>query len=309
LPAGGGVINENNKAGGDEMTNEQLLARRTGIGGSDAPGVCGVSTWSTPYQIWLDKRGEVEPREDDDRMYWGRAVEPIIRSRYQTETGRQVQVPKLMRHPNYDWMIGNLDGITSDGRVLEIKTAESDRDWGEEGTNVIPDPYMIQVQHYMTVTNLPIADVAVLFRGNDFRIYEVPADSELQVMLIDREADFWELVKKGIPPEPTSLSDVKQRWGKFSQPIQVQTNELVSNALNRLKEIKAFRDEEESLVALIQAHMKEADTLVDGDRVLVTLKAQKGAKRIDTKMLEAEMPETYKKYQKQGDPFRRFLIK
>jgi hypothetical protein len=32
------------------------------------------------------------------------------------------------------------------------------------------------VQHYLAITAMPVADVAVLIGGSDFRIYEVPAD-------------------------------------------------------------------------------------------------------------------------------------
>ena len=43
----------------------------------------------------------------------------------------------------------------------------------------------------MAVTGFVVADVAVLIGGSDFRLYEVPADAELQQMLVDAEAEFW----------------------------------------------------------------------------------------------------------------------
>ena len=56
---------------------------------------------------------------------------------------------------------------------------------GEPGTDEIPDYYMTQVQHYLAVTGVKTADVAVLIGGNDFRIYTIEADEELQ-SFVDR---------------------------------------------------------------------------------------------------------------------------
>jgi len=60
--------------------------------------------------------------------------------------------------------------ITDSGRLVEIKTARSADGWGEAGTDEVPQEYLIQVQHYLAVTALPVADVAVLFGGQEFRL-------------------------------------------------------------------------------------------------------------------------------------------
>jgi putative phage-type endonuclease len=134
--------------------------RKKGIGGSDAPAVLGVSPWCTPYQVYLEKTGQIDRSlEDSESMFWGRTLEPVIRQRYADVTGRRVIIPdRILRHPGFGFMIGNLDGIAQDNRVLEVKTARTPEGWGEPGSNEIPDPYMIQVQHYMAITAFPVAD-------------------------------------------------------------------------------------------------------------------------------------------------------
>ncbi|MGH7058146.1 MAG: hypothetical protein ACREFZ_09760, partial [Acetobacteraceae bacterium] len=54
-------------------------------------------------------------------------------------------------------------------------------------------------QHYMIVTELPVFDVACLI-GRRFAYYEVPADPELQEMIIQGEGEFDRRVKAGEPP-------------------------------------------------------------------------------------------------------------
>ena len=43
-------------------SREEWLALRRGyIGGSDAAAVVGLSPYVTPYQVWAEKTGKVEP--------------------------------------------------------------------------------------------------------------------------------------------------------------------------------------------------------------------------------------------------------
>jgi len=98
--------------------------------------------------------------------------------------------------------------VTSDGRVLEVKTASSAEGWGEPGSDEIPDDCLCQAQHYLLVTGLKTADVAVLIGGHDFRLYEVAADKELQEIMAMQEAEFWQRVEAGDPPPTRSLADL-----------------------------------------------------------------------------------------------------
>lgn len=291
------------------MKEDWLQHRSKGIGGSDAPAICGVSPWKSPYQVWLEKRGEAQHKEDNEPMFWGRTLEPVIRQRYADVTGRTVTIPKdVLIHPKYNWMLGSLDGLTDD-RVVEIKTSRSPQGWGEPGTNEIPDVYMIQVQHYMTVTRLSLADVVALIGGSDFRIYEVPADPELQDLIIEKEAAFWKMVQDGTPPDPITFADLKRRFGSASKAQNVQASPEIIELVRALKDVKALEAEEEKLKAAIMAYMKEADTLVDGEQILATWKAAKPTKRFDSKAFQDAQPDVYKEFLKESEPIRRLLIK
>lgn len=192
--------------------------RAKGIGGSEAAASLGLSKRKTALQLYLEKRGEVEPYVDRAWFRWGNLLEPTVRQEYAEQTGRVVRLTtKPLVHAKYPFIIGMPDGGTEDGRLYEGKTARTAEGFGDPGTDQVPRDYLLQVQHYLILTGLPVADLAVLIGGSDFRIYEIPADRELQGMMIEGEHAFWQRVEKEIPPEPeweapTALDTIKRLY-------------------------------------------------------------------------------------------------
>lgn len=293
-----------------------LEERRKGIGGSDVAAIMGLSPWKTAYQVYQEKRKEVEDWGGNSLTDWGKRMEPAIRQWYSDQTGRDVRLPdKIMYHPQHPFMLASLDGFTDDGRVVEIKTARSGKDWGEPETNQIPDYYAVQVHHYMTITGFQVADIPVSIAGGSPSLYIVEADKEISEMIIEACAKFWERVQSGNPPDPVTYADAVARFGKIkSDGSIIATTELIE-AIAGLKQLRAqlgaMEDAEEAVKAkLIIALGDQADTIIDSaGQTLVTYKLANGRKLFDSKSLEKEMPEVYQKYLKQSEPARRFLVK
>jgi putative phage-type endonuclease len=91
-----------------------------------------------------------------------------------------------------------------DFKILEIKTAAyRSQEWGSSGTDEIPREYVIQLQHQLMVTGAREAEVAVLFGGQELRVYNVAYEPSLAGVLLDVERSFWEHhVIRGVAPEP-----------------------------------------------------------------------------------------------------------
>ena len=294
--------------------SDWLAKRKQGIGGSDVAAICGLSPWKTPYQVYELKVGDGIPQEQNDAMAYGMLMEPAIRQWYSNNTGRTVVVPELLVHPKYDFIIGSLDGIADGCRVWEGKTSRSNQDWGEPGSDEIPVYYATQVQWYMMITALPVADVTVSFAGSLPVNYEVPADVELQEMLIEKAVEFWKLVMSRTPPEPIGFFDAIARFGRSSVAATVTAGRDEEAAWARLKAIareqKTLEEEAESLKSEIMKAMRENDTLVDlAGKSLVTWKAVKAGTTLDGKALQADMPDIYAKYLKPKVASRRFILK
>ncbi len=177
---------------------EWLRYRKQGIGGSDVAAILGISKWNSAIQLWMDKTNQTnEPVEINEAMEWGTILESIICDHFAMVTGKTVmEVKAMLQHPEHPFMLADVDGVTTDENgypaILEIKTAsEYKRDEWSEG---VPAYYQTQVQHYLCVTGVSKAYVAVLFGGNSFKIYEVDADPEIQSMLMAVEKNFWNQV-------------------------------------------------------------------------------------------------------------------
>lgn len=298
------------------MNAEQLRERRKGIGGSDCAAVMGLSRWRTPLDCYLDKRGESEPIEESEAMFWGTTLEPVIRQRYSDVTGLEVLMPSgIIYHKDYPFMLATLDGFTPCRRIVEIKTARYSSEWGEPGSDEIPIEYMAQVQHYMAVTGFEVADVAVLIGGSDFRIYEVPADRELQAMMIQKEREFWGLVEAGTPPDPVCLADAIRLFGKSDVKEMVEADDDALIDFEELIQvntaIKGLETRADDLKGKIITYMgNKGDILVSQKgQVLCTYKLGNGRKTFDSKTFGRDHPDLYKQYLKQSEPSRRFLLK
>jgi len=294
-------------------TTELSPDRVNGIGGSEAAAVLGLSPFKTPYQVWQDKLGLSGERETTPAMTWGLLLEPVIRQKYADETGRTVRKPGHMKSARYPFMLGTLDGITDDGRGLEIKTARSSADWGEAGTDEIPQAYVIQCQHYAEVADLEVFDLAVLFGGSDFRLYEVPRDRELQAMMIEREAAFWKMVEAKTPPDPITYADAIKRFSTSHEERVVATPDVML-AVTALREASLGKKVAEGMAEdakfAILSVLKEADTLVDAvGNVLLTYKRSKDSDWFDKDAFEKAQPELYKQFLASQAGSRRLLLK
>ena len=210
------------------LTPDQLAARAKGIGGSDAGAIVGVSPWASAFDVFARLRPDVIPcegmRVESEAAYWGTALEAPIAERYaklEHAAGSRVELAEVtttLRHPGREWMLAHPDRLISGGGkppgVLEVKTAgiRQAHRWGEEDSGEIPEEYRCQVAHYMAVTDLPRADVAVLLGGQELRVYRLVRDPELEELLIEALEEFWTRhVQAGIPP-PIGESPRAAEW-------------------------------------------------------------------------------------------------
>ena len=47
----------------DMSRSEWLQHRRKGLGGSDAAAVAGLNPWKSPFAVWMEKTGQIEPED------------------------------------------------------------------------------------------------------------------------------------------------------------------------------------------------------------------------------------------------------
>lgn len=224
------------------LTQEQLEARRAGIGGSDIAAVCGVSRWRSPMDVYLDKIGAAGPLEQNEPMYWGSKLEAAICERFAEEHPEFAVVPwgdaPSVIHPAHPWALALPDAMlyADDGSGsamydhplagLEVKTASAWKraEWDED---TVPTEYVFQATWYMIVTGLKQWYMAVLIGGNEYREFLVEYDGVLAAELLVRGRTFWSKVE-ALEPPPIDGSDASRRFLAEAYPAGEVVSEPVA---------------------------------------------------------------------------------
>ena len=89
---------------------EWLDYRRSRRNASETAAVMGLSPWSTPYQLWLEKTSRTNAKVTQ-AMQRGTELEPSARSAYEEQTGLVMQ-PLVIEDGAYS---ASLDGMTLAG--------------------------------------------------------------------------------------------------------------------------------------------------------------------------------------------------
>lgn len=307
------------------LTQEQKIARCYGVGGSDIGILCGLSTYKTPYELYLSKRipGEtpyIDNTPSSMAAQMGSFLEPKVCSLYEEHLGRPLlekgDVP-MKFHKDYNFIFANVDGIIDDGNIFEAKTAHEGKrkQWGEPGSSQIPKVYLLQVGHYAEVHNCEYVDVGVLFGLSSFVVYRYWRNPSFGKSILSIGIRFWEEnVLKKVPPAPMNTADVLKMFPKPNEIEQIAVTDEIRQSLEHYKSLKAKKDEYERLSEAekvkIVSYMQDHTMLVDdSEYTLATFSFRKGTKRFDSKTFSVEHPELYKKYLNEGTPTRTFLIK
>lgn len=212
--------------------------RIEGISASEIAGVAGVSPYSSPWHVYMKKKGLLPPERglDVGPKRWGTKFEPEVLAAYIDV--RQEAGPKMFgwRRPETIWSkrypkncatpdLIELDEKKKPIRVVEAKIVGDDeaRGFGEAGTDDIPLQYLCQVQWSMDVTELPVADVATLYgRRWEFGIYPVSYDATIAGNLREAADEFRELylyrdVSPPIPEGERVADWLQKRFGVAGQ--------------------------------------------------------------------------------------------
>lgn len=271
------------------ITENQRQDRKLGIGGSDMPIILGLSSYKTPYQLYLEKTGMVESDyEETELQYWGHQLEPIIVNEFKRRNNVTVtESPDTFIHPFHDFLRGNLDGFIPElNAVLEVKCSNQfmAKEWGEPGSDVIPMQYLVQVAHYCAITNADKAFIAVLIGGHDYREFRYDRDLELENLVIDAAKTFWECVQTKTPPAAVNQIDLRLMFPQHAPEKVVTINTEVAEQLTTLAEtkfkIKALSEVEDKYKFNIMQFMKDAECLVDDcGKPLISWKANKRGAR------------------------------
>lgn len=282
---------------GLSLTDEQIADRRNRLGASEMAVVAGLSKYRSPIALWAEKRGLVaEPFEGNEYTEWGTRLEGVVADAYAEKMGVTVEkcdtfiIPDGWRSATPDRKVCAVPSGIAWLRGLEMKCRGdySASDFGEPGTDQVPDEVAIQCHATMSVLRVVgIAvdrwDVATLIGGNKFRTYSLFYDPQIDADLTELAHDFWhKYVLAGIePPVDGSAATTEYLKAKFKQhseillPATPEQDELLVALRNVRAEQKLLEHEESELKNRFMQMIGESAG-IQGTAGRVTWKAPSG---------------------------------
>lgn len=308
----------------------QAIDRSKFLGGSDAAAVIGLSPWSTPVELWMQKTGRTpreEPTAAKQRMYdRGHKLEPFIREmviqRLQ-DMGLEVELIAVNEryadkvHPflacEIDFELRVTGEIEIGGKLYQLDREHMNADaksvsgfarkkWGvEENTEDVPIEYAAQFMHGLGITGRDKCLVAALRSFDDVDIYWTLRDDDTINAMRARCVQFWnDHVLADVPPDPMEFSDIKALF-PLDNGKAVDATEEIAQKVADLKRVKAtikdLEEQEKLLTFDVGNFISPHTTLKYLDKEIATWKAQSTA-RIDTVAIKEQAPEIAAKFTK-----------
>lgn len=295
-----------------EMTHEEWLeSRRNGIGGSDASAILGVNPYSSPLRVYMDKIGKGIEAETNEAMRQGTDLEQYVAERFvdfMAEQGTPKKVRKcnkILRHPDYPWMLANIDReVLKENAGLECKTTSPFSKFRFDEGEINPHYYW-QCIHYMAVTGAEKWYVSIVVLGKSHHVFCIERDEDAIRTLIEAEREFWEdHVVPRVPPLPTG-NEADDEALNALYPSAEETGGAVS--LDNLDDLLNLRGMKVAQRDALQIEIDEMDQQIKAAMGSFERGISENwsvrwtnteSRRLDTKALKAAMPDVAERFTK-----------
>lgn len=181
------------------LTAEQLVARRERMGASDVAAIMGVPTFVgvNAWTIWADKIGALEDERVGSKPWLdeGNRLEPFLLNWAERELGA-LDRNVVVHDPTGARIASTLDGrVIASGVPVEAKTSgifgPIHGEWGTDGTDEVPDGYLLQCQTQLLCTGAEVCRLFALLGGRGRVEYQIHPHPKLIVKIRDVAEDFF----------------------------------------------------------------------------------------------------------------------
>jgi putative phage-type endonuclease len=198
-----------------QRSPEWFEQRNNAITASDIPTVLGENKYKSSWSLLMDKCNGSKPFTGNEATRWGTYYEDTAIQVYSKLKNKEVLSFGLLIHPDYSWLGGSPDGITTDGVLLEVKCPLRRKIIPGE----CPEHYRSQVLLNLEICNLEVANYIEYIPGKSdedyqINIVEIVRDREWFANKVKVMKEFWDTVLKyrveGIETHPRWISYKKR---------------------------------------------------------------------------------------------------
>lgn len=254
------------------MTTEAWLKLRLGyLKISEISTAIGLNPYQTPNSLWAIKTGIIKPEyKDNDAMFWGRTLEPVLRNHYQnTENCIVKEVPYILQSTEHPWICGNIDGVAiyneiarakgqPEKAIIEIKTGNSftESEWGDDAC---PIQFFIETMMYCWLCRISRSYLIALIGGSKYHIVPIDYDEATVEVILKQAEIFWQHVKTRTPlPATYGDNALISKIFPTGKPTSVALSSEFIPKVNRLCAIKEQLAELKKQEDKLEAELKQA---------------------------------------------------
>ncbi len=293
------------------------------VGGSDVAAIFGVSPWTSPLDLWMIKKGKMDPWEkvNAGQLEMGHFLEPIAAHFYARKTGNTViDDTMLYQHADHPYALGNFDRRfirKTDGKpgILECKscTYYKASEWAD---GRFPLYYEFQLRFYLAIADVDIGAFSALWGNNpenDMAMPEIERDPAMEDLIFEKLEEWnWSLIHDkpptlaGVAPK-LALESLARVYGpsnptaptiefpsKYESPLR-QIAAAQAEISDYRSYIKKKEEEVEALTVRITELMKEHEHGIletTNDKLLIDF-VTKRKRQPETKLLKEKFPLAY----------------
>jgi hypothetical protein len=241
------------------LTPENLEWRRHGIGSSDARIIVGgtAADWT---KLRAEKMGEPQPAPNKSLQLlfdMGHAIEPVCLKYVNDHVSPVLHRGEQVECALDPYFRSNLDGRTTDGRVVECKYHTGDRSLDD-----LQEMYWAQLQHHLFVTDTQELIFAVIFgHWGRFDSCTVAVDQKYIDAYKLRAYEFRQYVDTGILPDDLNVPILPSIPRKREHIWPTNDNQVAAAAIDWLTtrdQADTFTRSKVSLKALVPEDARSA---------------------------------------------------
>lgn len=223
------------------------------IGGSDIAVILGESPYKTPYELWLEKTGKIEPEDISEKFHVKRGSdnEPVALVKLESMLGVRFEPNKFFRGDYKNYMGCEVDGWHTDF-IVEIKCMGKQAHLAvKEG--VVPNHYRLQCQWNMMMSEVKSC-VFASYSPEDGSLHTITLEAcaNTHYNMFKAAETFYELnVLQDIEPELTERDFHDMEKDQTFKQLAENYKDLLAKKKDAEESLSAVKKE---LDKLLKAH-------------------------------------------------------